>query len=199
MTPDTSTEKTRLLSELHRFKDIHAHLAPGAEEAPAGVLVSLTPAEARRVLSRPGVRGEYSVGVHPWDAAGPVDWDELEAFLRHPAVVAVGECGLDALRGPSLEAQERVFRRQVELAERLRKPVVLHVVRAMEPLLRIKREMAPAQPWIWHGFRGKPEQARQLVRAGIAVSLGRIYNKEVPQGVPPLMLFRESDDEEGVS
>lgn len=197
MTRDTSTERIRLLSDLHRFADIHAHLAPGASEAPAGVLVSLTPDEARRVLSSPEVKGEFSVGVHPWDAAAPVDWGELEAWLRHPAVAAVGECGLDALRGPSLAEQERVFRRQVELAERLCKPMVLHVVRAMEPLLRIKRDMDPAQPWIWHGFRGKPEQARQLVRAGIAVSLGHIYNKEVPQAVPPVMLFRETD--EGIS
>ncbi|RXE73951.1 TatD family deoxyribonuclease [Muribaculaceae bacterium Isolate-013 (NCI)] len=193
MTPDMDTGRNHLLSDLHRFTDIHAHLAPESCEAPAGVLVSLTPAEAVRVLGRPGVAGEYSVGIHPWDSGAPADWDALEALLRHPAAVAVGECGLDALRGPGIGRQEEVLRRHIELSERLGKPLILHVVRAMEPLLRIRREMAPRQPWIWHGFRGKPPQAAQLVRAGIALSLGPVHNKGVPPLVPPLMLFRESD------
>lgn len=187
------TGRSRLLSDLHRFTDIHAHLAPESCEAPAGVLVSLTPAEAVRVLGRPVVAGEYSVGIHPWDSGAPADWDALEALLRHPAAVAVGECGLDALRGPGIGRQEEVLRRHIELSERLGKPLILHVVRAMEPLLRIRREMTPRQPWIWHGFRGKPQQAAQLVRAGIALSLGPVHNEGVPPLVPPLMLFRESD------
>ena len=115
------TGRNHLLSDLHRFTDIHAHLAPESCEAPAGVLVSLTPAEAVRVLGRPGVAGEYSVGIHPWDSGAPADWDALEALLRHPAAVAVGECGLDALRGPGIGRQEEVLRRHIELSERLGK------------------------------------------------------------------------------
>lgn len=194
-----NTEKSRLLSELHRFTDIHAHLAPGSVRAPAGVLVSLMPDEAEVIFDSstavPGAdaEGAYSVGVHPWYADAPVDFVRLEDWLRRPEVMAVGECGLDRLRGPSAEVQERVFRRQIELSEQLRKPMILHVVRAMEPLLRIRREMSPQMPWIWHGFRGGVEQARQLVGAGIALSLGERYNPAVAEAVPPAMLFRETD------
>ena len=53
----------------------------------------------------------------------------LERVVELPCVVAVGEVGLDALRGASLALQEFVFRRQVEISEAVGKPLVLHVVR----------------------------------------------------------------------
>ena len=134
------------------------------------------------------------MGVHPWDAAAAVDWEEVEFFLCDRRVVAVGECGIDRLRGPELPVQEAVFRRQVGLSERYGKPLILHAVRSMEDVLRVRREMCAGQLWIWHGYRGGAEQARQLVRAGIAVSVGAGYDGRLSDAVPPEMLFMESDN-----
>lgn len=181
------------MNPLHSFRDIHAHLAPGSTDAPEGVLVSLTPVEARRVLTRPELKGSFSFGIHPWDTEEAVDWEEFERFVAHPAVVAVGECGLDRLRGAAPEVQEQIFRHQIRLAEKYGKPMILHIVKAVDEMLRIRREERPAMPWILHGFRGNPQQARQLLGAGLSLSLGERFNPAVPAVIPPERLFRESD------
>ena len=138
----------------------------------------------------------YSVGIHPWKAAEatPEDWAWVEAHAADPRVFAVGEAGLDALRGPSLAVQEEAFRRQVALSERVGKPLIIHVVRRIDDILRLHRELRPRQPWIVHGFRGGPEQARQLVSAGLYLSLGRRYNEKVPEAIPRDKILRETDE-----
>lgn len=181
------------MKPLAQFHDIHAHLADGANDAPPGVLVSLTPPEARRVLDGRGLNGYFSVGIHPWATEKPVDWDELERMLSHDRVVAVGECGLDTLRGAPIERQTEIFRRQIELSERLGLPMILHIVKAVDPMLALRKEMRPRQPWILHGFRGNPEQAAQLVRAGLALSLGPRHNPAAGTAIPPDRLYRETD------
>lgn len=175
------------------YKDIHAHLAPGGVDAPEGVLVSLTPDEARRVLSRPGLRGHFTVGIHPWDTVRPVDWDEFTRFLDHPAVVGVGECGLDKLRGAPLPVQEEILVRQLRLAADRNLPVILHIVKAFDILLRLRGQFQSSAPWIVHGFRGNPQLAQQLLRAGIDISIGPRYNPATLAVIPPSRLYRESD------
>ena len=80
----------------------------------------------------------------------------LPLLLEHPQVIALGECGLDALRGALLEEQERIFRHQIRLAEAYNKPVTLHIVRTFDRLLRLHKELHPTTQWTVHGFRGKP-------------------------------------------
>lgn len=182
-----------MMKPLAQFHDIHAHLADGANDAPDGVLVSLTPPEARRVLSHDGTHGRFSVGVHPWATEKPVDWEELERFLTDDRVVAVGECGLDALRGAPIDRQTEIFRRQIELSERLGLPMILHIVKAVDRMLALRKEMRPLQPWILHGFRGNEQQAAQLVRAGLSLSLGSRHNPAAVAAIPADHLYRETD------
>ncbi|MCC8175897.1 MAG: TatD family hydrolase [Bacteroidales bacterium] len=94
----------------------------------------------------------YSVGVHPWDtAAFDGDYTELERMAAMPNVVAIGETGLDALRGAPLERQEEIFRRHIEIAERVGKPLVLHVVKAWGRLLKIAKAYRPPRQTAGHG------------------------------------------------
>lgn len=118
--------------------------------------------------------GRYSVGIHPWDSTGvtPQRWEWLEEAARAPQVVAIGECGLDALRGPSLDEQERVFAAQATLAAELGKPLIIHCVRAWDRLLRLNKELRGDSTWIIHGFRGKEALGRQLLSAGLRLSFG---------------------------
>lgn len=135
----------------------------------------------------------YSVGVHPWDA-GSFDLRALEEAARHDCVKAIGETGLDTLRGPSLDIQESVFREHVRLSEMFGKPLIIHCVKAFDRLMALKKEIKPMQPWIIHGFRGKPQQAGQLLRAGFHLSLGPNFNPETARVIPSDRLHIETDD-----
>ena len=105
------------------------------------------------------------VGIHPWQAAAT---DALPATFEEAAAAAdaVGEIGLDfARREVDPARQLRLFRAQLDTAERLGKPVMLHVVRAFEEAMRELRGRRLAGV-ILHGFVGSKEQAARAVAAG---------------------------------
>lgn len=117
-----------------------------------------------------------SVGIHPWNVDD--SWEEKMAQLRpvvsNSHVWAIGECGLDKVRGRALPLQIEAFKAQTVLAEELQKPVVIHCVKAFDVLLNLRKEQtkrAATQPWVIHGFRGNPILAKQLISAGILLSL----------------------------
>lgn len=173
------------MRQITEFKDVHTHNPQAGDDAvinlPWGADV---PAE-----------GYFSVGIHPWDAAGAdeSDFSRLLDLARCERVVAIGETGLDALRGPGLAEQERVFLRHVQVSEQLGKPMIIHAVRTLHHILRLRKQLQPRQRWIIHGFRGKPALALQLIEAGIDISLGKIYNPATMAAIPPEHLFRDTD------
>ena len=139
-----------------------------------------------------------SVGIHPWHICDGWERDMLavEATASLPAVKAVGECGIDCLRGSaSHDLQECVLRRHIALSESIGKPLILHIVKGQETVVRLRRELRPQQPWIVHGFRGKPEQARQYIAAGLHLSFGIRFNEEALRATPLNRLFLESDED----
>lgn len=143
-------------------------------------------------------RGYYcSAGIHPWELtehnAGQL-LDYLKRQLRRKQLVAVGEAGLDKLAAVPVELQLAVFKEQVKLSEKCDLPLIIHCVKAMDELLAVKKEFHPQQAWIWHGFRGKPEQAMQLLRKGFYLSFGEYYPDETMQTVPDERLFLETDN-----
>ena len=168
------------------FNDIHSH-TPGEGRV---LSVDVTdPADVARLMP-----GQYfTVGVHPWNSDKPIDWVSFGELLKSPFCVGMGECGIDRRRGPSIEIQESVFRRQLDMARSLGVPVVLHVVGAIDRVLALRKEYGRDIPWIFHGFRGKPATAKQLVDAGIHVSLGKNFNAEVPQVVDSAFIHHETD------
>lgn len=174
--------------DLHCFSDIHSHRL----DADAGTVINLPPDVVPF-----GGDARFSVGVHPWDT---VDRDAAERMFAHveavaadPRVVAIGETGLDALRGAPLAEQEELFLRHALLAERLGKPLIIHAVRTAARIAALCRDRRPSVPWIIHGFRGNPVFARQLVDAGLSLSLGPRHNPAVVDAVPAHRLYRETD------
>lgn len=153
------------------YIDFHTHHAPTAMDVIAVV------------------DGRDTWGVHPWHASNDFVVPDLSDRL------AIGECGLDALRGPSMETQLQVFRQQIVLSEAHDKPLVIHCVKALDQLLSLHRELRPQMPWMFHGFRGKPQQLRTLLKAGFYVSFGFYYNKESLCLCPLEYLMLETDDE----
>ena len=118
----------------------------------------------------------------------------LREQLAEKQLVAVGEAGLDKLAAAPMQLQVAVFKEQVELSEKYELPLIIHCVKAMDELLALRKERAPKQPWIWHGFRGKPEQAKQLLQKGFYLSFGMHYSSEAMNVVPDSRLFLETDD-----
>lgn len=105
------------------------------------------------------------IGVHPIDIAEYSEEveKELEILGKNPKVVAIGEIGLDYhwMTEPK-EIQQGRFKRQLELAERLNKPVVIHTRDAMEDTVNILKEY-PNITGVIHCYPGSLETAKQLV------------------------------------
>lgn len=123
----------------------------------------------------------YSAGIHPWDV---LDLDsekvfpQLEAIVNNPQVAAIGECGVDLMRGGSLYRQLQVFRRHVELSENVGKPLIIHCVKGDDIICGLRRDLRPTRPWVIHGYRGKPGGASALLRAGCHLSFGEKFNPD---------------------
>lgn len=137
----------------------------------------------------------YSIGIHPWlaDKTTEAAVARLQHLAADERVVAIGEAGLDARRGPSLDVQMPVFRMQAFLAEQVKKPLIIHMVATAQQILQLRKELKPQQPWIIHGFRGKPQQAAELVRHGLYISLGEQHNPAVISAIPADRLLHETD------
>ena len=108
-------------------------------------------------------------GIHPWQA----ETRRIEEIVpRFGEVDLVGEIGLDYAGTVGREAQLRIFREQLDWAERLGKPVVLHCVKAFEAVMR---ELAPhaLRAVIFHGFIGSSQQAAEAIKKGYYLSFGR--------------------------
>lgn len=168
--------------------DIHTHRLP---LVPGSALVSVSPS-----AFCPQEGHVYSVGLHPWHiGAEGASVEALETALRHPQVLAVGEAGLDRLaQAPVAEVQQPLFEAQVRLADEHRVPLVIHLVKCVDELLALRRRMRPQTAWIVHGFRGKPELARELLRHGLYLSFGEHYHAESLRITPPDRLFLETDE-----
>ena len=166
--------------------DIHTH------HNRYGAIISTTPDEFRPQAGR-----YYSVGLHPWNLTADSKelLPKLDASVQHEQVVAIGETGLDKLKsGVSYEEQIAYFKHHIHLSEQWEKPLVIHAVKAYDDIIRLHKAMHPFQPWIIHGFRGKPETAAQLVREGLYLSFGEYYNHEALKSVPLDRLLIETDE-----
>ncbi len=122
-----------------------------------------------------GVVTPRSFGIHPW-RANAVEASDFDAFRascgsRFAEAEIIGECGLDKVCAVPMDVQERVFRWQIDIAAWLRKPMVVHCVRAFNELMALRRQNGSGI-WVVHGFTGSRQLARQLAQAGIWVSYG---------------------------
>jgi TatD DNase family protein len=162
-----------------------------AQAAIKGVAHCVIPAvevanfDAVRLAAHAG-HDSYCLGIHPLyvERAQDADLLALEAALTlritDPRLVAVGEIGLDyfvpELTKSSLrERQEHFYRRQLKLARKFNLPVVLHVRRSADRLLKHLRETGQCgQKWsgIAHAFNGSEVQARAFIELGFKLGFG---------------------------
>ncbi|WP_418130855.1 TatD family hydrolase [Variovorax sp. 375MFSha3.1] len=178
------------------FIDTHCHLdAPefGAEmpvlrahAAERGVAMCVIPAVAvfnfATVRELAHAQGDaYALGIHPLCTGEAKDEDlqtldaELAARRDDPRLVAVGEIGLDYfVEGLDGEKQERFFHTQLQLARKHGLPVLIHVRRSVDKVLKHLRQTAGGRPWqgIAHAFNGSGQQADACIELGLKLGFG---------------------------
>jgi len=143
-----------------------------------------------------------SVGVHPHDAAKVEErhYSLIEDLARHPAVVAIGETGLDYFYDNSpRDIQRAVFRRQVALAKQLDLPVIVHTRHADADTQEILKDEAPRRGVI-HCFTSSAEFADFALSIGFAISFSGIVTfpnaralAEVARRIPSDRILIETD------
>ncbi|MGM9847679.1 MAG: TatD family hydrolase [Muribaculaceae bacterium] len=141
----------------------------------------------------PQGEGFISVGIHPWKEFSAMDFVILESRLADKRVVAIGESGLDRVRGADIEIQKRIFMVQAQMSEKHGLPLVIHAVKSTDLLIPIKNKFCPQMPWIIHSFRGKEILAEQLLRAGFYLSIGERFNPDAVRAIPDSRLLLETD------
>lgn len=97
-------------------------------------------------------------------------------------------------RAEILAAQTALLRIHYELSETLRKPLILHIVKSFPEIIALRKQWKPTQPWIIHGFRGKPQLARELLAHGFHLSYGKKYNPASLAITHASRLLRETDE-----
>lgn len=143
---------------------------------------------------------ELGEGGKEFTSRGEIfDAKQYEALAASPKVVAIGECGLDyyRLEGDTKKKQEEMFIEQIEMANRLGKPLMLHIRNAYDDALAILKAHAKVKGDV-HFFAGDWNVAKQFLDFGFTLSFtgvvtfARDYD-EVVKNAPLDMLLSETD------
>jgi TatD DNase family protein len=149
----------------------------------------------------------YSIGIHPWyirEKQLETDLQIIESKLQEANCLAIGECGLDKRIEAPLELQQMVFEKQLLLAEKYKKPVVIHCVASFQEVIATKKRLKLTVPMIIHGFSKNKQVAKELIDNGFYISFGKylLRNPELEsvfQSIPNDKFFLETDTvEEGI-
>lgn len=139
----------------------------------------------------------YSVGVHPMFLENAEEQLKIVSDIASDERIKfIGEIGLDK-RNENLDLQRQIFEQQLQIATDAKKPVIIHCVRAVNEVLDIARHF-DGLPLVFHGFRGKPQLAEQILNAGAYISLGEksLLVPETVRVIPDNRLFVETDESE---
>lgn len=140
-----------------------------------------------------------SAGLHPWYLDDiETRWQQLQQVAPLQSVLGIGECGLDKVSPTGWALQLEAFGKQVQLAQELRKPLIIHCVRAYEEVMQLLNECKNDVPVIFHGFGKKEQLAKQLLDAGYYLSFGAALLNPGPaaetfRSVPANRFFLETD------
>lgn len=166
------------------YFDTHAHYDSGAFNADRFEILGSMPDARVGLIVNPGCDLESSktaielaerfdfvyaaVGWHPEDMDKLTDkaYAELERLAEHPKCLAIGEIGLDYYWDDTHKAEQKeLFQRQIELAIRLNKPVIVHDREAHGDSLEIIRDYSELRG-VFHCFSGSVEMASELLKRG---------------------------------
>ena len=118
----------------------------------------------------------YSIGIHPWhieENRVEADLEIIISQMQNKNCLAIGECGLDKRIEIDFDLQIAVFEKQLILAEKFKKPVVIHCVAAFQEVIEIKKRLKTTVPLIIHGYSKNEQIAKSLIDNGFYLSFGK--------------------------
>jgi TatD DNase family protein len=174
--------------DAHEFGGFEQSLDTARRAAGGGVAMIVIPAVDRHnfaptaSLAAQSVNASYALGIHPICVPAAEEADlallraGVEAALQDPRFVAIGEIGLDffipALCEPAMrEKQDHFFREQLRIARDFNLPVLMHVRRSQDQVLKHVRRIRPAGG-IAHAFNGSFQQAQIYIDLGFKLGFG---------------------------
>lgn len=138
-------------------------------------------------------------GLHPWYLAEALPgWEErLRARLQAFPRALIGECGLDRLKNPAAEPQQQAFAAHIRLAAELKRPLLVHAVKAQDWLENFWPQLQGVR-FVLHSFGGSAEFMRRALHFGAYISFAppvcsRKNFAELASSVPADKLLLESD------
>ncbi|MDQ3048592.1 MAG: TatD family hydrolase [Bacteroidota bacterium] len=146
--------------------------------------------------------GTISVGLHPCYITSKYQESllHIQNLSKAEHVLAIGECGLDKICSIDPELQTKVFIAQIQLAEEIQKPLIIHCVKAFDQLIKILKEQNTTVPVIIHGFNNSSSIATSLLKQGFYLSFGKALlhsDSNASKAIrvsPPEKIFLETDD-----
>ena len=146
-----------------------------------------------------------AIGVHPMDVDG-IDFDDLEKeinSLYNNKVKAIGEIGLDYYWDKEEETkikQKKYFIKQIEIANKLNLPIIIHARDSVEDCIKILKEHPCVNKGVFHCYSGSVEQLKEVLKLGFFIGLdgpvtykNSVTPKEIAKTVPLDKLVIETD------
>lgn len=160
------------------FENLSDLLAACHEQGVLSFLVPSTTAQSWQSVLR--LQKQYTeiqvaLGLHPYflEHYQPEQLQQLAHLLMEEKVVAVGEIGLDRWPGlPDFTLQCDVFECQLDMAKQAHLPVILHVRKAEDDVLKRLRAARFQEGGIVHAFNGSLEQAKRFIDMGFVLGIG---------------------------
>lgn len=170
------------------------------------ILPSVDVNSFQRVLEISGKYDEVycALGIHPTEAQGVNEkaFEQILELANNPKFVAIGECGLDYYWDKTyIEEQKKVFTKQIEIANTLKKPLLVHDREAHKDTFDLLiQNVNDDIPVIMHCFSGSLEFAKECIKKGFYIALGGVVTfknakkaHEIAKEIPLEYLLLETD------
>ncbi len=145
----------------------------------------------------------FSVGMHPCYLKPQLwknDLNVFEELIAQENIIAIGECGLDWMTFTKQDVQKTIFTKHLHWAEKYKKPLIIHCVKAHNEIIAICKKAKVKQACVIHGYNNNLKIAEQLIKADFYLSFGEALlqpNSNAAQAIkitPIEKLFLETDD-----
>lgn len=192
---------------LTKYVDVHSHITDDRYEDVGSVIERAKEAGVEQIicsaynfyssleaikLSKKYDNVFANVGIHP-ENTNEIEEDTLiliEELAKEDKVVAIGEIGLDFHReGFNKEFQKKYFKSQIELANRVKKPIVVHSREAMGETIEILKNNPVSKESVIHCFSGSVESAKILLELGFSFSIGGVVTFKNAKTLPEVVKF----------
>ncbi len=181
------------------FLDFHAHQQVPAE----GEIVIQSKFLHENFIANEDDKIFFTAGLHPWHADKlhvTQIRNKLHGLVQSNSIIAIGETGLDKIKGTDLETQLKAFKIHIDIANQYKLPLIIHSVKAHNEILKLKIDSKSQVPWVIHHFNGSKQAALNFIDHGFYLSICHHINNPHSKlskyfsELPIERIFLETDD-----